>query len=82
MRITGLGRRRGLASSIAPFPVAVHSDDAAERLLCTRQPELVTYSGWEAIDRHERALGEPSGRPRVKLTRIEQLLRAAANEQP
>jgi ferredoxin--NADP+ reductase len=55
---------------------------AVEALLRSRQPELVTYSGWEAIDRHERALGEPAGRPRVKLTRIEQLLRTAADEQP
>ena len=55
---------------------------AIDDLLRTRQPELVTYSGWEAIDRHERALGEPSGRPRVKLTRIEELLRVAAAEQP
>jgi ferredoxin/flavodoxin---NADP+ reductase len=56
--------------------------DAVEALLRSRQPELVTYSGWEAIDRHERALGEPAGRPRVKLTRIEELLRVAANEEP
>ncbi len=41
--------------------------------------EVVDYSGWEAIDAHERALGEPSGRPRVKLvSRDEQLKRAAA----
>jgi len=39
--------------------------------------EVVDYSGWEAIDAHERALGEPSGRPRVKLvSRDEQLTRA------
>ncbi len=55
---------------------------AVEALLRSRQPELVTYSGWEAIDRHERALGEPAGRPRVKLTRIEQLLEVAAAEGP
>jgi ferredoxin/flavodoxin---NADP+ reductase len=55
---------------------------AIEELLRARQPELVTYSGWEAIDRHERALGEPAGRPRVKLTRIDELLRVAAAEQP
>jgi ferredoxin/flavodoxin---NADP+ reductase len=60
------------------------SPDAAtvEALLRERQPELVTYSGWEAIDAHERALGEPSGRPRVKLTSIEELLRVAAAEEP
>jgi ferredoxin--NADP+ reductase len=56
--------------------------DAIEILLRTRQPDLVTYSGWESIDRHERALGEPSGRPRVKLTRIDELLQVAASERP
>jgi ferredoxin/flavodoxin---NADP+ reductase len=55
---------------------------AVEALLRSRQPELVTYSGWEAIDRHERALGEPAGRPRVKLTRIDELLQVAAGEEP
>jgi ferredoxin--NADP+ reductase len=56
--------------------------EAVEELLESKQPELVTYEGWEAIDRHERALGEPAGRPRVKLTRIEQMLRVAAEEEP
>ncbi len=56
--------------------------DAIEALLRARQPDLVTYSGWEAIDRHERSLGEPAGRPRVKLTRIDELLRVAASERP
>jgi ferredoxin--NADP+ reductase len=55
---------------------------AVEALLRERQPELVTYSGWEAIDRHERELGEAGGRPRVKLTEIEQMLQIAAAEEP
>jgi ferredoxin/flavodoxin---NADP+ reductase len=55
---------------------------AVEALLRSRQPELVTYSGWEAIDAHERVLGEPVGRPRVKLTSIEELLRVAAADEP
>jgi ferredoxin--NADP+ reductase len=55
---------------------------AIEALLRARQPQLITYADWEAIDRHERALGEPAGRPRVKLTRIDELLRVAAAEQP
>jgi ferredoxin--NADP+ reductase len=60
------------------------SPDAAkiEALLRDRRPELVTYTGWEAIDRHERSLGESAGRPRVKLTRIEEMLRIAAAENP
>jgi ferredoxin--NADP+ reductase len=55
---------------------------AVQALLRERQPDLVTYAGWEAIDRHERALGERGGRPRVKLTEIEQMLRVAASEAP
>jgi ferredoxin--NADP+ reductase len=55
---------------------------AVEQLLRDRQPELVTYDGWSAIDRHERTLGEQTGRPRVKLTRIEDMLRVAAAEEP
>jgi ferredoxin--NADP+ reductase len=56
--------------------------DAIERLLRERQPELVTYDGWASIDRHERSLGESSGRPRVKLTRIEEMLRVAGEDSP
>jgi len=70
-----------IAASPAHVPSAPDAN-AVEALLRARQPELVTYAGWEAIDRHERALGEPAGRPRVKLTRIEELLRVAADEQP
>jgi ferredoxin/flavodoxin---NADP+ reductase len=52
--------------------------EAVESMLRSRRPDLVTYSGWESIDRHERSLGEPDGRPRVKLTRIDEMLRVAA----
>jgi ferredoxin--NADP+ reductase len=55
---------------------------AIERLLTERVPALVTYEGWSEIDRHEQAMGEPHGRPRVKLARIEELLRVAAGESP
>ncbi|HEX3390965.1 MAG TPA: FAD-dependent oxidoreductase [Solirubrobacteraceae bacterium] len=53
-----------------------------EELLRLRHPALVTYEGWSAIDSHEQSLGEPHGRPRVKLTRIEELLQVAAGESP
>ena len=66
-----------------PAPATRHPRRAAiEALLRERQPALVTYSGWEAIDRHERELGERAGRPRVKLTDIEEMLRIAAAETP
>jgi ferredoxin--NADP+ reductase len=51
--------------------------DSLEQLLNERKPDHVTYAGWEAIDRAEREAGEAEGRPRVKLTRTEELLEAA-----
>jgi ferredoxin--NADP+ reductase len=50
---------------------------ADEAWLRRRVPGLVTWGGWEAIDEHERGLGAPAGRPRVKLVRIPQMLAVA-----
>jgi ferredoxin--NADP+ reductase len=46
-------------------------------LLRERGVEVVTYAGWEAIDAVERARGEAEGRPRVKLSTWDELLRAS-----
>ena len=48
-----------------------------EALLVERDCVYVVYAGWEAIDSRERGLGEPQGRPRVKLSTWEELLEAA-----
>jgi ferredoxin--NADP+ reductase len=56
-----------------PAPI---SDEALERFIRERQPELVDYGDWLTIDRRERGLGEPAGRPRVKLTTVPELLEA------
>ena len=53
------------------------SGDAIEPWLRTRVPGLVTWRGWEAIDEHERGLGAPAGRPRVKLLRVPEMLAVA-----
>ena len=42
--------------------------------LTERFVQVVGYDGWRSIDRHERLRGEQCGRPRVKLTRREDLL--------
>ncbi len=55
----------------------VPTRDAVEAELLQRKPNLITYSHWETIDSHERGLGEPHGRPRVKLTRVDELLEIA-----
>jgi ferredoxin--NADP+ reductase len=70
-----------LAAGLLPEPPAPDPEELLQTLRA-RQPELVTYAGWSEIDRHERSRGEPAGRPRVKLTRIEELLRVAAEERP
>ncbi len=70
-----------LASGLLPEPPLPDPEELLSTLRA-RQPELITYAGWSEIDRHERSLGEPSGRPRVKLTRIEEMLRVAAAQQP
>lgn len=50
-------------------------DEAVERWMLERQPKLVTNAHWKLIDDHERTAGESSGRPRVKLTSVAELLR-------
>ncbi|MDQ4042087.1 MAG: FAD-dependent oxidoreductase [Actinomycetota bacterium] len=65
-----------LAEGRLPEPEE-HDPEAIENLLSERAPDHVTYLGWEAIDRAECAAGEPQGRPRVKFTRVAEMLEAA-----
>ena len=53
------------------------SAEAVDALLAGRGVEVVMYSGWELIDRVECDRGAPHGRPRIKLARWDELLRAA-----
>jgi ferredoxin--NADP+ reductase len=52
----------------------------------TMDPEVpegaITWEGWRAIDEVETAAGEPQGRPRVKLVRVEHMHDAAKAGQP
>jgi ferredoxin--NADP+ reductase len=53
------------------------SSAAVDELLSERGVHVVEYAGWAAIDEVERAAGEQSGRPRVKLCSWDELLAAA-----
>ncbi|BBX71270.1 FAD-dependent oxidoreductase [Mycolicibacterium psychrotolerans] len=66
-----------LADLRAAEPTDLGPDRAeqVERWLLERQPKLVTNDHWKLIDAHERTAGEGSGRPRVKVTSVEELLR-------
>jgi ferredoxin/flavodoxin---NADP+ reductase len=58
-------------------------DDAdIEGWLVERVPDAVTWQGWEAIDAFECGEGEPLGRPRVKLVRLERMREIASRRAP
>ena len=48
----------------------------AERLVQERQPDYVSYDDWLRLDSIETARGKEHGRPRVKLTRTEDMIAA------
>lgn len=49
---------------------------AAEMLVRQRQPNYFSYTDWQKLDAIEVARGRAQGRPRVKLTSIEEMLAA------
>jgi ferredoxin/flavodoxin---NADP+ reductase len=60
------------------IPASISDPDTLLIKLRERGVQVVDYAGWEAIDAHEKGLGEAQGRPRVKLvSRDEQLALAA-----
>jgi ferredoxin/flavodoxin---NADP+ reductase len=54
--------------------------EAIESWLRGRVAGLVTWRGWEAIDRHETSLGEPQSRPRVKVVRVPEMIAIAERD--
>jgi ferredoxin/flavodoxin---NADP+ reductase len=63
-----------LLEDLAGGRLAEPPEGADEAWVQARVPGLVTWRGWEAIDEHERALGAPAGRPRIKLVRVPEML--------
>lgn len=67
-----------LLRDLAEVPLSDADSDYEAKLvewLVSRQPNLVTDDQWQLIDAHERSLGEPHGRPRVKLASVAELLK-------
>lgn len=50
---------------------------ALDALLTERQPDQIGRDGWKAIDAAEKTAGKSGGRPRVKFTSLEDMLKAA-----
>lgn len=65
-----------LLEDLASGAVSKPTREPAELIdaLVRRGVDVVDYAGWEAIDFHERAIGQAQGRPRVKLVRRAQHL--------
>jgi hypothetical protein len=53
------------------------SRDEVKSVLLARNPSVIMYDNWRAIDRAERMAGRSSGRPRVKLAQLDSLLETA-----
>jgi ferredoxin/flavodoxin---NADP+ reductase len=58
-----------------------HSKELIQWLL-QRQPTLVTDDHWKLIDAHERAAAQTTGRPRVKLTTVAEMLHIGHSAPP
>ena len=61
------------------IPAADADADSLPALLAERGVDFVEFDGWRAIDALEQSRGEPLGRPRVKLTTIDEMLDTAAD---
>jgi ferredoxin--NADP+ reductase len=52
------------------------SPESVERLVRERQPQYLSYRDWRRLDEIETARGKETGRPRVKFTRVKDMLAA------
>lgn len=64
------------AQSLLPAPN--RNPDDVLRLLAERDVRVVSWAGWEAIDRAESQLGQQRGNARVRISERQELLRAAS----
>jgi ferredoxin--NADP+ reductase len=60
------------AKNLLPEPRRDLAD--LDRMIAQRQPAVVDINAWRRIDASERRRGHATGRPRVKFTRVEQML--------
>ena len=58
-------------------PTGETDPEAIEAWLKAEVPGLVTWEGWNKIDRHETTAGEPHGRPRVKVVSVAEMQQIA-----
>ncbi|MBI5303232.1 MAG: FAD-dependent oxidoreductase [Chloroflexi bacterium] len=64
------------ATQGATFTPAHPDASSAERLIVERQPRFIAFADWVKLDKLELARGAEQGRPRVKFSSVEEMLRA------
>jgi ferredoxin/flavodoxin---NADP+ reductase len=77
---TGAAMLEDLAAGRAWTPKAPDRS-AIERLITGRQPCVFTFDDWRRLDAHESACGQRIGRPRVKLTTLEEMIAAVRQDE-
>ncbi len=58
----------GALEAVDPAPEAI------DRLLAGRGVRVVSWAGWQRLDQLEQARGKAAGRPRIKFTKVEEML--------
>lgn len=62
------------------LPDPLHDTAHLAQLIAARVPDAVDQKGWMRIDQHERAVGQSSGRPRVKLVSAREFIDVARSD--
>jgi ferredoxin--NADP+ reductase len=56
--------------------------DAVDKLLASRNVRVVTFADWQRLDQIETSRGAEAGRPRVKLTSVQEMIDALGEAAP
>ena len=75
--VVGMLEDLGKGVMLQPLAATAASADAFVR---SRQPQCVSYPDWKRLDQLEVERGRASGRPRVKLTRLEEIFAALRDQ--
>ena len=74
---------KSLLEDLPSGPIAVEpSPDAVTALLDVRGVRWTTWDGWYRLDGHEKGLGEPEGRARIKVVDRETMTAVSRDEKP
>lgn len=63
-----------MLEDVPSLPAADRDPELIPALLRERGIDYVSYMGWKALDAHETSQGAAQGRPRVKVTRVDEML--------